>query len=202
MPETNKELIAAPVIGQNNDGSKSTVELKELIFRNLHYLPVVIICGVVFIILAYVKIRYTIPTFRVQSSLLIKDENDRGGMSGGGGKDQRFEELFMNGGNVNLNNEVEILRSRPVLQRVARDLNLQIHEYSKGSIRSTLKYEDRPFEVNILRIVDSTQPVNLQINMLSDSTFLLNESKQPIAFGQPFQVGLNSFALMRNRMLG
>jgi capsular exopolysaccharide synthesis family protein len=201
MPDTKKDVVTAPTTAQNLGGSKTALELKDLVLRNLHYLPMVILSAVVFAVLAYVKIRYTIPAYRVQASLLIKDES-AGGLGGGDTKDSKFSSFFMNQGNINLNNEIEILRSRPVIKRVANDLNLQVFEYSKGNIRSTLTYEDRPFEVNPLRIMDSTKPAMFLVNMLNDSLFLLGESKTPIHFGKPFQVGINIFSLTRNQMLG
>src|SRR5215475_5173714 len=82
---------------------------REFVLKYLRFLPWVVICVALALVAAYVKIRYTPPIFRAQSSILIK--NDR---NAGEGKDTRFDELFMAQGSANLNNEMEILKSRPV----------------------------------------------------------------------------------------
>ncbi|HLI92391.1 MAG TPA: hypothetical protein VKU83_02220, partial [Puia sp.] len=85
---------------------------KEFIFRYLKYLPWVLVTLVFFMILAYLKVRYATSIYRVQSSLLIKNDRSENRAS-----DARFDELFMSQGVTNLSNEIEILKSKPVLQR-------------------------------------------------------------------------------------
>ncbi|HEY4062582.1 MAG TPA: polysaccharide biosynthesis tyrosine autokinase [Puia sp.] len=199
MSEQSKELsrVSNPFEAQDNKVSFSP---KDFLVRYIRYLPWILVSMVVFLVMAYIKIRYTIPIYRVQSSLLIKNENDQGGA--GGGKEISFNDLFMNQGSVNLSNEIEILRSRPVLQRVARDLDLQRQCYNKGSIRSSLQYETKPFNLVLHELADSTMGFGFQVNMLNDQQFLLNEGKTPYRFGQPFHVGNNICELIRNLNAG
>jgi len=193
MPEKTNGVVTSAA-GFNNTDQQRSVGVKEFIFRYLRYLPWVLISGALFLLLAYIKIRYTVPVYHVQSSLLIRNENN-----GGGGKGARFDELFMNQGSVNLNNEVEILRSRPVLQRVARDLGLQKGYYVKGSIRSTLQYDDNPIELVILQLADSSSGFVFQATILNAGQFLLDAGKKPLSFGEVFQVGGNQCMLLRKR---
>src|SRR5580658_4858978 len=88
---------------------------KEFIFKYLKYLPWVLLTLALFLTLAYLKVRYSTSIYRVQSSLLIKDDHTENRAS-----DARFDELFNSQGVSNLSNEIEILKSKPVLQRVAR----------------------------------------------------------------------------------
>lgn len=196
MSEQNKEVAITSNVLETPE-NKFSVNPKELVAKYLKYLPWVVISVIVFLVLAYIKIRYSTPMYSIQSSLLIKNENDQGG--GGSGKDISFNELFMNQNSINLSNEMEILKSRPVLQRVARDLNLQKLYYNKGSIRATLLFDYyRPFELVIGKLTDSSQAFSFQATILNDTQFLLNESKSPLTFGQPFQVGNNLCLLTRN----
>jgi tyrosine-protein kinase Etk/Wzc len=181
-----------PLLGESNTGSKTswTMGPKEFIFKYLVYLPWVLISAGLFVSLAYIKIRYTTPIYRVQSSLLIK--NDRSGAS----KDQRFEELFMNQEATNLSNEIEILKSRPVLQRVARDLGLQINYYGKGSVKTSLLYPDVPFKLEILRMGDSSRGLGYKVTITLNGKFLLNESKTEYEFGEIVENAGNRFRLV------
>lgn len=172
-----------------------TVSPKEIIFRYLKYLPWLILSVLLFGLLAYLKIRYTVEIFRVQSSLLIKDERDQNqGLS----KDERFADLVMSGNMINLSNEIEVLRSRPVLQRVGNDLNLQIQYYNKGKLRSSLLYPKSPFILDILSKGDTTQSLGFTITCIDDHRFLLNQSKTPTNFGQEINMEGKIFRIMRS----
>src|ERR1700761_1738288 len=138
---------------------------KEFIFKYLKYLPWVVICGAIGFVLAYLRLRYATPIYSVQSSLLIKSESE----TNGGGKDEKFDELFMSGGpNVNLSNESAILRSRPVLKRVIRDLRLQAYYYNLGNVRNSFVYpfSKSPFQISDASIVDSTIGFGLQVTVV------------------------------------
>ncbi|HLI94421.1 MAG TPA: polysaccharide biosynthesis tyrosine autokinase, partial [Puia sp.] len=107
-------------------------------------------------------------------------------------------ELFMSQGVSNLSNEIEILKSKPVLQRVARDLNLQIYYYNKGNVKTSFMYPDPPFFLEPLSIVDSASGFNCMITLLGNGKFLLDENKTKLEFGEPFKVGNNLCRLTRN----
>lgn len=165
---------------------------KEFIFKYLQYLPLVGICVLLFLLLAYIKVRYSVSLYRVESSLLIK--NDR---RGGSEKDTRFEELFMSQGTTNLSNEIQILRSRPVLARVARDLGLQTRYVSKGSVKTSLLYPDGLFYLDIFSIADSSAGINLKITVLDENRFLINDNKTPNVFGQEITLRGDRFRLVK-----
>src|SRR5450432_796373 len=112
-------------MSDSNNGLKSTEQNanelswklgpRDFVLKNLKFIPWIIISAIIAFILAFLNIRYTTPIFSVQSSLLIKNENKSAG------KDDRFDAMFMNSGTENLSNEIQILSSRPVLQRVSRN---------------------------------------------------------------------------------
>jgi len=167
---------------------------KEFIFKYLKYLPWVVITLALFLTLAYLKVRYATSIYRVQSSLLIKNDDH----SEDRAPDARFDELFMSQGVTNLSNEIEILKSKPVLQRVARDLKLQIYYYNKGNVKTSLMYPDPPFYLEPLVIVDSASGFNCMITLLGNGKFLLDEGKTRLDFGKPFKVGNNICRITRN----
>src|ERR1700676_4767118 len=76
---------------------------RDFILKNLKYIPWIIICGAIAIVLAYLKIRYSNPIYLVQSSMLINNTGP------GGGKGDRFDALMMTPGTENLTNEIQIL---------------------------------------------------------------------------------------------
>jgi tyrosine-protein kinase Etk/Wzc len=172
---------------------------KDFIFKYLPYVPLLLVSVVFFLVIAYIKVRYTTQIFKVQSSLLIKNDAGvaGGGSSGGGAKDERFEELFLTRDALNLSNEIEVLKSTPVLQRVVRDLNLQTSYFSVGNVRSGLIYPTFPFTLNILDKPDSTKAVGFRITMLSPDRYTVDENKAVHHFGDTLLVGDSRVQLIR-----
>jgi capsular exopolysaccharide synthesis family protein len=171
---------------------------REFIFRNLKYLPWILISAAFAAILAKIKIRYSVPIYHVQSSLLIN--NDQNG-SPGGKEGERLDQLFMFQPSTNLSNEIEILKSRPLLARVARDLGLQTEYYNKGKIRSTFIYEEMPFHMVILDQPDTLNSFSFGLIIKDNDHFLLNQEKTPHVFGEPFMIGTTRVVLIRNGII-
>ncbi len=171
------------------------VSPRDFIFKYLKYLPWIVICGITGFVLAYIKLRYVVPVYSVQSSLLIQSEEGNGV-----GKDQKFDELFMNQSTVNLANETAILQSRPVLKRVISDLGLQAYYYNQGNVRSSFIYpfSKSPFVVEDSVIADSSAGFELLVTVLNEKQFTLNESTVKYFFGVPFNFQGNRIVLKRN----
>jgi tyrosine-protein kinase Etk/Wzc len=172
---------------------------KDFIFKYLPYLPLLLLSIAFFLTIAYIKVRYTTQIFKVQSSLLIQNEAaTAGGGSNGGAKDEKFEELFLTQDALNLSNEIEVLKSTPVLQRVARDLNLQTMYYSRGNVRGSLIYPMYPFTLNLITKVDTTKALSFKINLLSADRYTVDEGKTVYHFGDTIMTGDARFQLIRN----
>ncbi|HEV9038510.1 MAG TPA: polysaccharide biosynthesis tyrosine autokinase [Puia sp.] len=169
---------------------------KEFLFKYLHYLPWIILSCALFLVGAYVKIRYTTQIYSVQSSLLIKNDQENQG-----GQEARFDQLLMSGNNVNLKNEIEILKSRPILTRVAKDLGLETFIYNTGKVRSSLLYPEHPFNLQIYNLGDSIRGFDYNMTILDDNRYLLGQNKTPVLFGQVIMVDGNRFCLIRNKNL-
>jgi tyrosine-protein kinase Etk/Wzc len=184
-------------ISINNSPGKDnswTVGPKDFVLKYLRYLPWVIICVAFALVIAFLKIRWATPIYHVESSMLIKDERDNT-MS----KDQQFNEMFLAQPNINLDNEILILRSSSVIERVVRDLDFQTQYYSKGSVRSSLLYPKSPFYLQVIHFGDSTSGFSFLMKILDENQFLIGTSKKPIAFGQVFERNGNSCILFRNK---
>src|ERR1700722_18461171 len=173
---------------------------KDFIFKYLPYLPLLLLSIAFFLTIAYIKVRYTTQIFKVQSSLLIQNDMTSvgGGGANGGPKDEKFEELFMTQDQVNLSNEIEVLKSTPVLQRVARDLNLQTAYYSRGNVRGSLIYPMYPFTLNLITKADSTKGLSFRIILLSADRYTVDEGKTVFHFGDTITTGDAKLQLIRN----
>jgi len=168
---------------------------KEFLFNYIRYIPLLVGALGLSMVLAYLKIRYAPKIYKVQSSMLIKSDRNNSGV---GANDEKFADLFMTGGTANLGNEIEVLKSRPVLQRVGKDLNLQTQYYNKGNVISSLLYPNSPILLDILSMADSSRSFGFDITLVAGDKFFLNESKTSYAFGQPLDIGGNRVRVVKS----
>jgi uncharacterized protein involved in exopolysaccharide biosynthesis len=162
---------------------------REFIFKYLKYIPWIIICIAISIVLGYLKIRYTTNIYPVKASMLISDESKNPG------GDARLNQMFNYQKSSNLNNEIQILKSRPILGRVARDLGVQIRYYNKGKIRASLVYPYSPLHMEIPKIADPEEGFSFAITLVDNNQFVIGKGTKKIVFGQPFNVGRNTCVL-------
>ena len=98
---------------------------------------------VFFLILGFLYLRYTSPTFRISAKILVKDDKK----TGVGGAGSILSELDLFGGKKIVENELEILKSRPIIESVVRKTNCNIRVYKNGRIRDVLQGLDFPIQV-------------------------------------------------------
>jgi tyrosine-protein kinase Etk/Wzc len=184
--------IVSTIDSSNNREQAKPLSPRDFVLRYLKYVPWIIICVALAMIFAFISLRYATLIYHVQSSILIKNERQSAGNT-----DAKLDELIMSQPSINLSNEIEILKSRLLVQRVVNDLNLQTQYYYKGEVRSTLIYNDGPFRLQILDNVNYVQGFGFYITMLGPETFTVNKEKKVQYFGKPFNVGNNVCVLMK-----
>ncbi|MEJ0081036.1 MAG: polysaccharide biosynthesis tyrosine autokinase [Puia sp.] len=160
--------------------------------KNLKYIPWIIICGAIALVLAYLKIRYATPIYTVQSSMMIKNQESIGG------KGDRFDALMMSPGSENLSNEIRILTSRPVLKRVINSIHLTTRYYNIGKVRTTLLFPESPFSVEFIDRRMLEMNLDLQITILNDQHFIIGKEPKSHLFGEILNLRGNKVVLVRN----
>lgn len=107
-------------------------QLRELLFKYLAYLPLFILSVVVCVGIGYVYIKYTVPIYNASTLLLIKPGEDNT-ISQTGGNDP-ISIALTGGRKVNLDNEIEQLRSYPVIERVVKAGQFNLRYFTRGKI--------------------------------------------------------------------
>src|SRR5258705_4404970 len=169
------------------------MSFRDLFYKYVRFLPLFVLSVALTLFGAYIYLRYSIPIYKVGGSMVIKSEQ------GGGGRSDKFEDVFVNDKAQNIQNEIEILRSKPLMQRVVDSLHLQFTYYAKGKIKTVNIYKQRPFTVNVVQIFDSSAIFSLKVKIINDREFRFNGDKQTYSFGQTFKNSRGSFYLSRNR---
>ncbi|TAK38569.1 MAG: hypothetical protein EPO28_11100, partial [Saprospiraceae bacterium] len=101
---------------------------------------------ILFLILAFtgawLYLRYTIPKYETKAILMIKDENQNTG--GGVSQESIIKDLGLLSGNKNIENEIQILKSRTMMEDVVRNLGIYATFFAEGRVLTTELYEGCP----------------------------------------------------------
>jgi len=96
---------------------------------------------------AFIYLRYTTPQYQASTTILVKDEKKGGMLS----ELSAFSDMGIGSGlKSNLDNEIEILKSRTLVERTVKKLGLNVVLVEKGNVISSEKYKNTPIEVNFI----------------------------------------------------
>jgi capsular exopolysaccharide synthesis family protein len=179
----------------NKQEDASGINPKEFLLKYLHYSWLFAICILLSMMGAWLYLRYTKPIYSVSSTLLIRNDNERGG--GGMNSQDMFSDIGLFQSTTNKQNEMLILGSRTMMERVVKDLGLQKKYAVIANVKTTDIYPDYPFELAVSHLRDSTKPFSLHIKVSNDwSTFRIGESKEDYAVGQEIVLPQATFRLV------
>lgn len=109
--------------GEEQD-SEESVNLYAIFFKYIIYWPWFVASVLICCIGTFIYLRYQAPVYNITSSVLIKEEDKRGG--GSNSPMAAIQDLGMFSMTNNFDNEVEILKSRTLIKKVVCDLGLYI----------------------------------------------------------------------------
>jgi len=164
---------------------------REIVQKYIRFLPWIIISLALALTLAWVKLRYSTPIYNVAGKLLVKDKNPYGN------RGEKFSNIFaLPDDNSNINNEIEIIKSRSLAARTVRGLGFQKQYYIKGKIRTSVVHpSDMPFKWVINDITDSANAISFMVKIISNNQFQLNGELTNYSFNQPIKKGNIEFQL-------
>ncbi|OSZ82392.1 hypothetical protein CAP35_03730 [Chitinophagaceae bacterium IBVUCB1] len=119
----------------------SSINLEKLVSRVADYWPSILISVLVALLFAFGYLRYVTPQYLVKARVLVKNEKTQAANGA------LLEELGMTPAASNVENEVEIFKSRLLMQQVVEDMDLHIQYYIPGAVKNTNLYKDIPFRL-------------------------------------------------------
>jgi capsular exopolysaccharide synthesis family protein len=130
------------LFGQEGKGFFSRKTLVQY-WRNWYWFLFSVSLGVVS---AFIFLRYKTPEYRISASLLVKDDTKGSDF----GDAIALESLGLPTGKSNVDNEVEILKSRSLIESVIRDLQIYTQYFAKGDVKTTELYETSPIRLQFI----------------------------------------------------
>jgi tyrosine-protein kinase Etk/Wzc len=170
-----------------------SLSLRDLFYKYVRFLPIFILAVAFGLFAAYAYLRYATPIYSVAGTMHIKSDKSSG-------RSDRFEDIFVNDKAQNIQSEIEILKSKPLMERVVQTLGLQFNYFAVGKIKTPNIYKTGPFLIKAFKIVDSARGFMLKIKFVNNQEFTVNDGGKSFRFGQVFQNNYGVFSLIRNNM--
>ncbi|MCQ2321565.1 MAG: polysaccharide biosynthesis tyrosine autokinase [Bacteroidales bacterium] len=144
---------------QNNDDQGA--DIKNLIYICLSHWYLFVAGALIALAIGFFINRYTTNIYQVTGTVLVKED-----------KNSFDPTSIMTGisyGNMqNLENEMAILRSYSLCERVVKKMDLEVSYFEKGRVATTEMYKTAPFTVEFDRSVPQTVGLVYEVSILSD----------------------------------
>ena len=179
----------------DSEEGQGSINAKEILLKYLHYSWLFAVAVGLALTLAWLYMRYTKPVYSVSSTLLIRNDNqNRGSGNSGMNSQDMFSDIALFQSNTNKQNEILILSSRTMMERVVKSLGLQEAFAAVGNVKTTDIYPEQPFELEIISLADSSSSFSFEIHFSPDwKTFRLGDNKKDWVAGQEIQTSLGEF---------
>ena len=130
------------------ESKEENIDVKELLFKYLIHWPWFVGAVVACLIAAWVYLYMSTPVYTISATVLIKDDKKGGsaGMLSG------LESLGLDGmvsSSQNIDNEIEVLRSKTIVKEVVEDLGLYISYADEDEFPSRNMYKTSPVQVSL-----------------------------------------------------
>lgn len=163
---------------------------------------------------AFGYLKYTRPVYASNMKILVKDEDSRSRMYRGG--QLALESMGVISNSNGFDNELEILTSSNISQRVVKSLKLYVSYELDGRLRNHELYKNNPYIVDMPenQLVDLHSLIQLKIDRQGDGVHVTGEiyvprSKEPILFERSvkelpgsFNTPVGTITLQRNPGVG
>jgi tyrosine-protein kinase Etk/Wzc len=164
----------------SEENQEEDFDLRDTLDRYISQWQWFVLAACLALSLAFIYLRYSTPLYQASSTILVKDEKKGGMLS----ELSAFADMGIGGGmKSNLDNEIEILKSRTLVERTVQELGLNIVIVQKGNVVSRELYKSAPIEVNFINTKPAffTKTMLLEFEALGAATFTL---KAEVATGE------------------
>ncbi|MGO2294141.1 MAG: GumC family protein [Psychroflexus halocasei] len=157
----------------NSAENQNGEDIKKTIFQYLRYWPWFFLSVIITVTVALIYIQYSPTIYKTNSKIKILKEQEGLDLQGLQGASP-----LLDMSSVNLDNEIQILKSRRIAQKVIKSLSLQTTHYSSGTIKDQEIWENNVPYVIDWTIADSSDYKELPMMYLkfnNQNSFKLTE---------------------------
>jgi len=139
-----EKILLSPVNGRHDENDSWS--LKDAVAKYLYHWPLFLLCLVLTISTAYIYLKYNQPKYTIKAKLLIKDDKENSGSQ------MALKEMLMpyqSGKNVE--DEIEIIKSRELMSRVVNKLRLWANYQLPGKVFDEEIYSTTPVQFAMIK---------------------------------------------------
>lgn len=144
----------------NSGGNKS---IRETLLRYLVNLPLFILSMVICVGGVNIFLRYSDKVYQANSQILVGGSN----AVSANNTDLVTQGLY-GVRSINIDNELELLRSKKLIERVVRKGNFNLRYYNEGTIKRMEMYQLSPIAAEIVEIKDTSNFWSIRISEISN----------------------------------
>ena len=190
-----------PYRPDSDDSQEEIIDLRKLFFKLLSHWPFFLIALFVALTAAWLYNKYTMPVYRVTSTILIEESKQSSAL----GTDQLLEGFGLTAGMQNVDNQMLILTSWSLIGRTLDSLPFETEYYYHGRINKLPLYPEHPINVRTDNITRLPLDVEFVLSSKGDNKFTLEAESDFIddisvegTFGVPLIVGGGSIIIDDN----
>ncbi|MEO8238597.1 MAG: polysaccharide biosynthesis tyrosine autokinase [Flavobacterium sp.] len=157
------------------DNEIEEINIREQLDKYIIHWKWFLLSAVLCLIFAFLYLRYTTPSYEASTSILVKDEKKGGMLS----ELSAFSDLGLTGASINnVDNEIEILKSRTLVESTIRKLNLNVTLFVEGNVVNRDIYDGAPISVYFLNKTELFEEANVVLNfrLLANGDFELENA--------------------------
>ncbi|WP_291589348.1 GumC family protein [Bacteroides sp.] len=158
---------------RTNQADEEQINIQQIIFRYLIHWPWFVGSVVICMIGAWVYLFTTTPIYNISATVLIKDDEKGGGASMGSELEKMGLDGFMSS-SKNVDNEIEVLRSKSLAREVVNQLNLYVTYRDGDAFPAKELYRTSPVLVSMTPQEAEKLPKTMEVGMTLLSTGAMN----------------------------
>jgi tyrosine-protein kinase Etk/Wzc len=163
------------------------INLKDIFSKLIDKWTWFVISVFICLLVAFIYGRYTAPIYQVKAKLIVNDDQKGSGVGKQSGALMDLGGLI--GSKNSVENEVEILKTRFLMEQVVRDMQLNI-VYSKKMDFVIRELYQAPFKINIVNGMDTIKTTRLDIIKIAPNRFSITSKgfKKEVFWNQTFKI--------------
>ncbi|HKZ67490.1 MAG TPA: hypothetical protein VJ111_14085, partial [Chitinophagaceae bacterium] len=190
--ETSQVFLAEEEAANSHKSELSKLSIKDLFYKYLRFFPYFLLSVAITLFIAFAYLRYATRIYNSAGSLQIKSQVSSGRSS------DKVEDILMGDNETqNIQSEIVILKSKPLMTRVVNKLDLQFSYTAIGRIKDENVYKRAPFTVRAFEIADSSRAFSMGIKFINERQFRVNSEATTFDFDQVFKNEYGVFSLVR-----
>ena len=182
---------------------EDTIDVMKTLHRFLQYWYWFVLGAIICLLGSFLYLRYTSKIYETSAKIKIIDQSK--------GMDLNVGDMLFNQSKINLENEIEIISSYQILEKVVKILDLTTQHYEEGNIRTSLldklpfsferiQHPDSILATGSYKIIISKEGFDVLDKATGVTTLIPNYDSYAVKHSLPFQIKMEDAPLIKENV--